>query len=516
METYGWLSLIPPVLAIILAWWSREVLVSLFIGVFVGATIIADFNPLVGFMRTLDKYMIENLTDSWYISILLFLIILSGMVGIITRSGATNAVAEFVAKKAKTTRRAQLATWLMGILIFFDDYANSLIVGTTMRSITDKMKISREKLAYIVDCTAAPVTSMAIISTWVGHELGLIRAAFDSLGIEANAYSTFMQTIPYRFYSIFALAMVLFIALTGKDFGPMYDAERRARKEGKVLADGATPLASDELTNMEVNPESKMKWYDAFIPMVAVVVVTIIGLWYNGTSGWTEAMPLHEAFGNADASVVLLWSSFSGTLVAIILALFKGGLSLEESMEGWINGAKALAGACGILILAWALGLVTKELGTANFLVDLSKGTIPAFMVPTMIFVISGIIAFATGTSWGTSSIIMPLAVAMAYQLGSPMMATIGAVLTGAVLGDHCSPISDTTIMSSTASAADHIDHVKTQLPYAIVVGIVAILFGFLPAGFNVPSWTVFPLLLLGMIALYLIVNYFGKAVEEN
>ncbi|TDX51675.1 Na+/H+ antiporter NhaC family protein [Orenia marismortui] len=522
MENYGLLSLLPPLLAILLAWKSREVLISLFVGILVGATILVGFNPLIGFMKTFDTYIVGSLADSWNAAILLFLITLSGMVGIITKSGATNAIADFVAKKAKTARRAQIATWFMGILIFFDDYANSLIVGTTMRSITDKLKVSREKLAYIVDCTAAPVTSMALISTWVGYEMGLIQEAFNNLGegalaqigLSTNVYATFIKTIPYRFYSILALFMVLFIAWLGKDFGPMLKAERRARKEGKVLRDGATPLASKELTDMEVNPDNSMKWYDAFIPMISVIVITIIGLWYNG--GGLEGKAIRDAFGNADASVVLLWASFGGTFIAGLMALVKGGLSIEETVESWVDGAKALTVACGILILAWSLGSVTKELGTANYLVEITKGIIPPFMVPAMIFTISGIIAFATGTSWGTNAIIMPLAVPMAFHFGAPMIPTIGAVLTGCVLGDHCSPISDTTIMSSTASASDHIDHVSTQLPYAVVVGVVSIIFGFIPAGFNLPSWTVAPLLLIGLTVIYLIVNYYGENVEED
>ncbi|GAB6138601.1 Na+/H+ antiporter NhaC family protein [Halanaerobaculum tunisiense] len=514
MESYGILSLLPPLLAILLAWWSKEVLISLFTGLLVGATILADFNPLVGFMKTLDTYIVGSLTDSWNASILLFLLILSGMVGIITKSGATNAIADFIAKKAKTAKRAQLATWIMGILIFFDDYANSLIVGNTMRSITDKLKVSREKLAYIVDCTAAPVTSMAFISTWVGYEMGLIQDAFSKLGIEANVYSTFIKTIPYRFYSILALVMVFIIIKTGKDFGPMWEAENRARTTGKLLADGASPMASEELTDMEHKENNNMKWHDAFLPIISVIIIALIGLWYDG-GGMAADVSIRQAFGDADSSVVLLWASFSGTLVAGLLALFKSNLAVEEVVDSWVNGAKALATACGILILAWSLGTVIDKLGTADYIVAMTKGFIPPYLLPTMMFIIPAIVAFSTGTSWGTNAIIMPLAIPMAFEFGAPMLPTIGSVLTGCVLGDHCSPISDTTIMSSTASAADHIDHVNTQLPYALMVGAVSIVFGFLPAGFDLPYWVVFPLLALGCIALYLLVNFYGSQVEE-
>ena len=514
METYGWLSILPPLLAIVLAWRSKEVLVSLFAGVFLGATILADYNPLIGFMKTIDTYMVGALSDSWNAAILLFLLTLSGMVGIITKSGATQELADFVAKKARSAKKAQLSTWMMGILIFFDDYANSLIVGTTMRSITDKLKISREKLSYIVDSTAAPVTSMALISTWVGYEMGLIRDAFAKLGIEQNIYSTFVKTIPYRFYSILALFMVLIVILKNKDFGAMYEAEKRAREEGKVLADDANPMASDELTEMEGKSGHRMKWHDAFWPIVGVIVVTLAGLWYNG-GGLDAGVSIRDAFSNADSSVVLLWSSFSGTIIAALLAMVKGKLSVDETVDGWIDGAKALATACGILILAWSLGDVIEQLGTANYIVDITKGFIPPFMVPTMMFVIPGIVAFATGTSWGTNAIIMPIAIPMAVNFGAPLLPSIGAVLTGCVLGDHCSPISDTTIMSSTASAADHIDHVRTQLPYALTVGGVSIVFGFLPSGLGLPYWAVIPMLGLGMVVLYFILEMFGKEVPE-
>ncbi|SJZ59888.1 Na+/H+ antiporter NhaC family protein [Selenihalanaerobacter shriftii] len=510
MEEFGMISLLPPLLAIILAWWSREVLVSLFAGVFIGATILANFNPLTGFMRTVDTYMVNSLTDSWNVAILLFLLTLAGMVGIISRSGATQSVADFLAKKAKTARKAQIATWFMGLLIFFDDYANTLIVGNTMRSITDKLKVSREKLAYIVDCTAAPVTSMAFISTWIGYEMGLIQDAFTKLGMDQNIYTTFLQTVPYRFYSIFALVLVLFIAYLGKDYGPMYDAEVRARTEGKLLRDGATPMASEELTDMKVPEGKRLTWYDAFIPIISVIVITIVGLWYNG--GGAEGATIRQAFGDADSSVVLLWASFGGTFVAGLLSLLKGVLSVEEIMEAWINGIKSLAIASAILVLAWSLGGVIEELGTANYIVSITKGVLPPFLVPTMMFVLPCIVAFATGTSWGANAIIMPLAIPMAVKLGAPLTPTIGAVLTGCVFGDHCSPISDTTIMSSTSSAADHIDHVKTQIPYAVTAALIAILVGFIPAGLGISAMITIP---IGLVALFLTVNFLGKDVTS-
>ncbi len=509
MDNFGFLSLIPPLLAIFLAWKSREVLISLFVGIYVGVLILNQWNPFVAFFRTLDQYIVDSVADSWNAAILIFLLTLGGMVGIINRSGATNAVANFITRRTLTAKSAQMAAFWMGILIFFDDYANSLIVGTTMRSITDRMRISREKLSYIVDCTAAPVASMALISTWIGYEMGLIQDAFDKLGIAQNVYTTFLQTIPFRFYSLFALLFLFLIIFLGRDFGPMYRAEIRARKTGKVYRDGSNPLVSKELEDM-VMPDTPLNWYHAFLPIITVLVATMVGLWYNG--GGLTGIGVQKAFSDADASVVLLWASFAGTIVAGLTALFKRVLSINEIMEAWMDGVKSLAVAGGILILAWSLGDVIEALGTADYVVGLANGVVPAFMVPSLMFVLASFVAFSTGTSWGTNAIMMPLAIPLAVSLGAPLIPTIGSVLTGCVFGDHCSPISDTTIMSSTASGSDHIDHVQTQLPYVLVTGFISILVGFIPVGLGVPFWIILP---VGGLIIFAVIRKFGRKVDD-
>ncbi len=512
MDSYGLLSLIPPILAIILAWWSKEVVLSLFIGVFAGAVIIADFNPITGFVHTLDKYLLSSLADPWDAGIIIFLLAMGGMIGIINKAGGVVAIGEYVARKAKSITKTQFAAWLMGIFIFFDDYANTLIVGNTMRPITDKMKISREKLSFIVDLTAAAVSSIVPISTWIAFEVGVIKDGFDTIGLDMSAYSTFVRTIPYRFYSIFALGFALIIIFTLRDFGPMYRAEVRARKTGEVLRKGSTPMVSKELEEVE-KPEGKhFSFIDSFIPIITVIIITIFGLWYNG-GGTAPDVSIQQAFGDADASVVLLWASFGGALIAGILALSKSVLSIGKIMEGFIDGAKSMFIASTILLLAWSIGGVTDDLGTANYLVGILEGNIPAFIIPVLLFVISAFIAFTIGSSWGTVAIVMPLAIPLGHSIGAPLLPTIAAVLTAAVMGDHCSPISDTTIMSSTASAVDHIDHVNTQLPYALTIGAVAAVLGFLPAGLGLPAYLLLP---IGILALYFIVKYFGKSVSEK
>lgn len=512
MDNYGLISLIPPLLAIILAWWSKEVIISLFLGVFSGALILANYNPLAGFVNTLDNYMLGSLADSWNAGIIIFLLSMGGMIGIINRAGGVLAIGEYVAKKAKSIKNTLLVTWSMGVLIFFDDYANTLIVGNTMRPITDKMNVSREKLAFIVDLTAAAVSSIVPISTWIAFEVGVIRDGFENLGIEASAYTTFVKTIPYRYYSIFALVFALIVIYTMRDFGPMYKAEHRARTTGETFRPNSTPMVSKELEEIKKPEGTSFNIIDAFSPILVVIAVTIIGLWYNG-GGMSPEVTIASAFGDADASVVLLWASFAGGITAGLIALLKGILSISVLVESWIDGAKSMFIATMILILAWSIGGITDDLGTANYLVGILEGNLPGFLIPVLLFVISAFIAFTIGSSWGTVAIVMPLAIPLAYNIASPMLPTIGAVLTAAVMGDHCSPISDTTIMSSTASAVDHIDHVSTQLPYALTVAAVAAGIGFLPAGFGVSPFISLP---VGIIALYLIVRIFGKSVKEE
>lgn len=510
---FGWLSIIPPIVAIVLALITQEVLLSLFVAILIGATILGG-NLLTGFTQTLNHYIVGSLNDSWNISILIFCLSIGGLIGILNRNGGTRGIGNLIVSKAKNSRSSLLATWAMGFVIFFDDYANSLIVGNTMRPITDRMKVPREKLAYIVDSTAAPVSSIALISTWVGMEIGLIKDGLANVGVNMEAYGVFLETIPYRFYSLLGLAFVFLIIWTGRDFGPMAKAERRAKSTGKVLAEGATPMVSDEAQDFE-NETGKYRWYNAIVPILTVIVVTITGLYVNG--GGLEGAGLQEAFGNADASVVLLWASFAGIIVAGLMTLVQRILSVKELVDAWVSGVKSMTVAAMILTLAWSLGAVNKDLGTAKFIVAQAQQiNLPASLLPLLMFLVPAVIAFATGTSWGANSIVMPLAIELAFTMGGvPMIVpTIGAVLTGAVLGDHCSPVSDTTIMSSMASACDHVAHVKTQLPYAVTVGLVSIVFGFVPAGLGLNP---FISLGLGLVALYAVIRIFGKKtnIEE-
>lgn len=517
VTTFGWLALIPPLLAIVLAIWKRQVIVSLFLGIWAGATIINHYNPITGLLDSFSKFVVEkSLADPWNIGIIIFCLAIGGMIGVIGKMGGTKAIAESIIKKATSIKSTQLATALMGVAIFFDDYANSMIVGNTMRPITDKQKISREKLAYLVDSTAAPVSSMAPVSTWIAMELGLIAGGLGSLNMDANALIVFFQSIPFRFYSLFGLALVFILILTQRDYGQMLLAEIRARKTGEVFATDSNPMVKDD---PDIFPDKDIKGSIgyAIIPIAVFIVVTVIGLWYNG---YEAEKSIRDAFGDADASVVLTWAAFVSSIIAIIVALVKRELSLKQAMDAWVGGTKSMMIAVIILTLAFALKSVITEMQLAEWLVMTTKGVLSGNILPMLTFLIAMVVAFATGTSWGTNSILMPLVIPIAAAVSNAtttvtplMIASIGAVLTGAVFGDHCSPISDTTILSSMASGSDHIDHVRTQIPYALTAAIFASIFGFIPAGYGFSPWLG---LVLGILGMLIFVRIFGKRVSSD
>ena len=533
MEHYGLLSLLPPIIAIALAFATKEVFTSLFVAIWVGATILAGWNPIAGFGDTVVTYITGSMADPWKAGIIVFSLSLGGMIGIMGKSGGANAIADWLASKAKTPRGGQLVSWALGLVIFFDDYSNTLLVGNTMRPLTDKLRISREKLSYIVDSTAAPVANMALISTWIAYEIGLLQDAFAAVNVEMNAYEAFVISIPYRYYSIVTLFFVFAVAWWHRDFGPMLTAEVRARTTGKVIADGATPLASKELTDMEIKKGVPLRARNAIVPVLVVVLVVLIGLYANGRStvlsgddaeliAQMKASPLafktiRDSIGNADASVVVTWASFTGSLVAFLMVIGQRILTIREAVEAWIDGAKSLVIASMVMLLAWGIGSLCEGLGTANYLVSILQGNISPGILPIAVFLLGSIIAFSTGTSWGTMAIMMPIAVPLVYKLsagaepGRLVFATIGAVFTGAVFGDHCSPISDTTVMSSMASASDHIDHVKTQMPYAITCAIIAAVLGYIPAVYDVNPLI---LTLICIVAAFIVLRLLGKDVD--
>ncbi len=504
----GWLSVVPPLVAIGLALAFKDVILSLLLGVYAGALFLYNWNPITAFARTIDSFIVPSVADADHASILVFTTLLGGMVGLISKSGGTLGIVDRLTPYATNPRRGQVATWLLGVVIFFDDYANTLIVGSTMRPITDRLKISREKLAYIVDSTAAPVASVFPISTWIGFEVGLIAAAFASLELPFNAYTTFVGSIAFRFYPIFALVLGFTIAITRRDFGPMLTAERRAGATGKLIGDDDVPLADYAASDL-APPEGKpRRALNALLPIATVAVMTVIGLYVSGSAVTPRAdydsgfRWLSDVFSNADSYRALLWASLSGMVLALVLPLAQRILSVRDATSAMVNGFRSMLLAFVVLILAWSIGNVCAELHTADYLVGLTSGVLSPHWIPVLTFVLSAAISFATGTAWGTMAILMPLVIPISHGLSLEagvavtdphfyvlMLGTISSVLAGSVWGDHCSPISDTTILSSMASGCDHIAHVRTQAPYAIAIGVLGMIVGDVPTAFGLSPW---------------------------
>jgi len=513
-----WWSLLPPLVAISLALIFRDVVVSLFVGIWLGASLLADGNVAAGFLRVIDTYARDALTDSDKMSIILFSMLLGGMVGVMSRSGGTHGVVKALEPLATTPRRAQLATWLMGVAIFFDDYSNTLIVGNTMRPVTDRHRISREKLAYLVDSTAAPVACVALVSTWIGYQVSLVGDALEKAGSDLNPFAVFLASIPFAFYPVFGLSITFAVAVSGRDWGPMLSAERRARR-GELLSATAQPLADYESTGLAPSPETPERWWNAVVPVLSVLATTLIGLYVTGRESLridgVDDISLSRVIGASDPFTVLLWASLIGLTVAIVLAVGQRALTLRQSLEAMVNGFKSMLMAFVVLTLAWSLGQVCADLSTAVFLKGAVGPHVPASLLPVAIFLVAAAVSFATGTSWGTMAILTPLAVPLVLDAGGAeppiLAATVSAILGGSVFGDHCSPISDTTILSSMASSCDHVDHVRTQLPYALLGAGLAVAVGYLPEAFGGTSpW---PLLAIGLAVIALWSRFLAKAV---
>ncbi|WP_297913747.1 Na+/H+ antiporter NhaC family protein [uncultured Campylobacter sp.] len=537
-ELYGVLTLIPPVAAIVLAFITKDVILSLFLGVLSGTFLIGMVDQNIAasalFAFTdLCSRMVKSMADTWNAGILLQVMCIGGLIALVTKSGGTKALALWLSKHADTPVLGQIYTWLMGIVIFFDDYANALIVGPIMRPLMDKFKISRAKFAFIIDATAAPITGIAVISTWVGVEISAIKEAYSQIGIEnINAFTVFVETIPYRFYNIFMIFFVVATAVMSREFGSMYRAEIASRGGKSGAADFKIKNLEDQIF---VPKEGvALRKLNAIIPLGAMIVLSVIGFYLNGYSSLegealeaVKAAPLsftsiRTAFSAADASVVLFQSALFSSIIAVALGIAQKIYGVKEAIEVWVGGWKSMLNTVIILLFAWSLSSVIKELGTSRYLVELLSDATPRFALAIVIFVLSSFISFSTGTSFGTMGIVTPLAVPLAHAVGQKyglsgeefhvfMCVNISAVLTGAIFGDHCSPISDTTILSSMGAGCDHIEHVSTQMTYALVVCGISIVCGYLPAGFGLSVWGC---LILGIAAIILLLRTVGKRVD--
>jgi Na+/H+ antiporter NhaC len=469
-------------------------------------------------------YILESLNDPAHLSIIVFSMMIGAMVALISSNGGMKGVVNILARYARSPRSGQFVTWLLGMAVFFDDYANTLVVGNTMRPVTDRLNISREKLSYIVDSTAAPIAAIAFVTTWIGAELSYIQDGINVIGLKESAYDIFLNSLQFSFYPVLALLFILILVKSNRDFGPMLQAERNARKN---IYPGSHPNAVEESID---STEGKERWYNAVIPVVVIVAGTITGLVSTGLQNvsWDDSMGFFKnlslVIGNADSYKALLWSSLAGVIIAVILTLSQKLLTLKGSVNSLVEGFKTMLTAVIILVLAWSIALITKYMHTADFVAGILVSiNMAPFVLPSIVFMLAAFVAFSTGSSWGTMAILYPLVLPSSWLISQQygldheqsmniFYNVVSTVLAGSVLGDHCSPISDTTILSSLACSCNHIEHVRTQLPYAMTVGVIAILFGTLPAAYGVPTYILFPLCL---VVLYLIVRFFGKKTEE-
>ncbi len=569
----GWLSLVPALVAVGLAVALRETLVALFVAVWSGVSMLqgADggwWSRFSGsFVETVDTTLVGQLVpadgSTTHVQIILFTLFLGCLIGVMSASGGTEALVEKLTPVTRTRRGGQVTTWFLGLVVFFDDYANSLLLGSTMRPVTDRLQISREKLAFLVDATAAPIAGLALVSTWVGFEVGLIGDSFVRLAetnptaaFSGDAYGTFLATLPYRFYPLLLLAFVLMIAWTGRDFGPMWRAERQALGSERPPESPAKPQAligGDREANAETRraetgraetgraetgraetggherPAGTWRVANAVVPLGVLLGGIVVGFWVTGRAGTDDASPsLWQIISHAESNRVLLVASFLASMTAVMTSIVTRSLSLGAAVAAWLDGARSMLLGTAVLVLAWSVAMVcdADHLNTAGYLVEMTTGRLDIAWMPAVAFLLSAAVSFATGSSWATMGLLIPLVISVTYGLIAGdssllagidadrhplMLASIGGVLAGAIFGDHCSPISDTTVLSSVAADCDHLAHVMTQLPYAVCVGLVALAIGCVPAGFGM-SWIVS--LPLGMVGLWGLVRLVGRPID--
>ena len=490
-----WLSLLPPIIAIVLALITKEVYSSLILGILAGGVIYAGFN-FEGIMNhVVQDGFIGNLADSWNIGIIIFLVILGALVAMMNKAGGSAAFGRWAVKHIKSRIGAQLATIALGVLIFIDDYFNCLTVGSVMRPVTDSHKVSRAKLAYLIDATAAPVCIIAPISSWAAAVAGFAKDAGASSGI-----SLFVRAIPFNFYAILTIVMMIFLAVAKFDYGPMKKHERNAIENDDIFTTG-TKQAVEE---MKVNEKGRV--IDLILPVVVLIASCVVGMIYTG--GFFSGASFIDAFSDSDASVGLALGGAFTLVVTVIYFICRRVLKFKDIMESLPDGFKAMVPAILILACAWTLNSMTGSLGAKIFISQMiggSAGSLQAFL-PAIIFAIAVGLSFATGTSWGTFGILIPIVLSV-FSAGEPItIVAVSACMAGAVCGDHCSPISDTTIMASAGAQCDHINHVSTQLPYALTVAGVSFV-SYILAGF-VSNWMiVLPVAIVLMIGTLFIIK---------
>ncbi|WP_234699167.1 Na+/H+ antiporter NhaC family protein [Halorubrum sp. LN27] len=487
--TYGALSLAPPLVAIALAMYTRRTLVSLFAGVWIGALLVADWNPIAATALAND-WLVEVVLSPFNAKFLLLILFMGAGAAFIYRSGGVLALERWVADHVNTARDSQLLTWALGVFLFFDSYTSTIVTGNATRDLARRNETSTEMHSYVLDSTTSPVTTFGPISNWIGFQVSMIVVGFEAIDATAGDYGVtpfelFIRSIPWNVYCFMAFFMVGLIAFTQRFYGPMLNAEWRSRAEGKPLRDDATPL-SDVSSDVGEPSEANPRLANFFLPLVALIVVGIVSLWWLG-GGADPGVSLAESFEETDVALGLLYGAFAFMVTGFAGAVGFRTMDVEEASETMVDGFETMVIAAAIIVLAWGIGHAAEQVGTADYVVDLLvSGGVPAGVLPILIFLAAMLVSFTTGTSWGTMSILTPLAIPLGLELGGIELLPVllGVLFGGAIWGDHCSPISDTTVMSSIFAGADHIDHVNTQVPFALTAaGVTLGVLGLYAAG---------------------------------
>ncbi|MDC0572494.1 Na+/H+ antiporter NhaC family protein [Luminiphilus sp.] len=518
----GWVSILPPLLAIGMALLLRSVLPALMLGLWLGAWALEGMSLegiFYGLFDSFEVYVVNAVADRDHVTIMLFTFMIAGMVGVISRNGGMRGIVEWIIKGANSARRGQLAVWSLGLVIFFDDYSNTLVVGNTSRSITDRLRISREKLAYIVDSTAAPIATVALVTTWIGYQVSLIADATAQLdGLDQSAYSIFLNSILYSFYPFMAIFLMVLVITTGREFGPMRAAEQRARATGVTVPPVTSTVGQDDEAALAMKDGVQPNAINALIPVIVMIIGILAGLYITG-----DGETISDIIGSANSYQALMWASLLSAFTAVVMTALQGLLTLDEIVDAWVSGARFTFIAMIILVLAWSMSEISRELHTADFLIASLGDSLPASALPATIFVLAAFTAFSTGSSWGAMGILLPLVLPLCWAimnsqgLAGPeghhiLYASVSGVLAGAVWGDHCSPISDTTVMSSLSAGCDHMEHVRTQLPYAVLAGAAALFCGTVPTSLGLPWWAG---MLLAAAVTALGLRLLGEPVED-
>lgn len=522
----AWLSVLPPFAAIGCAIATKEVLLSLLAGIWLGCVLVYRYLPHVAVLRMLDVYVVDALADRSHAQLLYFSLMLGGLVELVSRSGGAVAVGRFFASVSDDSRKAQLVVLAFGLSIFFDDYATLMVVGPTMLPLTDLLRVSREKLCMLVDSTAAPVASAVFASSWIGFQVGLIQSEFAHLQLSISPFSAFLSSGLYRFYDLTLIFLLALSIVSLRDFGPMYHIELSTRSgvsphdlDSPNVESGSSP--DDPLMPIEIisgHREITPLWWNAAVPFGVLIVAIVGGLLLDGMASARDAgveeLTLETVLGHADSFNVMLWAAFLASCSAMLLVVTQRLMTLPEALQCWIDGTKAIMGAVLALIHAWGISAICVDLQSSRWIVSLIGESLPHQIFPALVFALSAVISFSTGSSWGTMAmgfpVTIPLAVALRPADEPYLYLTIGASLTGAIFGDHCSPISDTTILAATSCGCSLIRHVQTQLPYALLVAVVTLFCGFLLAGFGL-HFVLAHLCCFAAVAIFL--YFFGKPV---